>query len=781
MKLRSLMLTLACILISISISADRSVSAQVVLVSSTAVGNTGKTKPISTVGANLILACEAGPYGAQPPVDSAGNAYQLLVSAPNPGYWALYLYASFNPKTSAAETFSANNGGYPVAVQAYKGVAGFDKASISYQKYPLRLSLAPTNGNELVMACVTPESLPAGMTVAGSAGAKDGISGAYVVQTAAAPSSITWTEPASYFGAPDAGLMASFFSQLSPASLISRPVLPEGFVGQPYNYQIPIAGGVAPYKVAPPTLPAGLSVSAGGLITGTPKATVSSAVSFAITDAQGHTLTTRSGPVVIAARPLAFNNTRCPGGTQYQPYAGCQMGATGGTPPYTFTWAGEVPWTGQQPPANGNWGALPEGLTESASGSITGTVVGQGQYIPLFLVTDAAGATIQTNVTFNINGENSLSGCSFPADSIFYVDVSKLPVDTSPAAAITPVFQPSRIRIGFGQYGNGPNGLPFTKVPWNQPMVSVNTGGNPFPNGRGPIPVNAAMEGTRNGPGNKDPSSKLSPIQTYNGDSHVLVLQTAGGGSGCKEYSLYDTYPNVPPGATSWSQADGTWGSGLTTDPGSGYSSGYFDMGGYNLVPAKGEQDADAAGLPIIPLLENADEVIGTGTPSSPKGVIGEMKRFTLNHTLHNFVWPATHQAGQGGCKDAAGKDVPAGLLSQLRPPATCAGSAVISPLGEIYRLKASVPDPGCMASSPQAKIIADGFRKHGIILADNGGSGFLIGTPDPRWNMADLACLASFTLANFEPVMVQQLAVRWPRSSQVTGGAGTPSAPPKR
>jgi hypothetical protein len=79
---------------------------------------------------------------------------------------------------------------------------------------------------------------------------------------------------------------------------------------------------------------------------------------------------------------------------------------------------------------------------------------------------------------------------------------------------------------------------------------------------------------------------------------------------------------------------------------------------------------------------------------------------------------------------------------------------------GEIYRLKASVATPTCAATSPQAAIIITGFRNYGIILADNGDSGGLIGTPDARWNDADLSCLTSLILSDFEPVNVSSLMV---------------------
>jgi hypothetical protein len=70
------------------------------------------------------------------------------------------------------------------------------------------------------------------------------------------------------------------------------------------------------------------------------------------------------------------------------------------------------------------------------------------------------------------------------------------------------------------------------------------------------------------------------------------------------------------------------------------------------------------------------------------------------------------------------------------------------------------IADPSCASTSPQAAIIIGGLRNYGIILADNGGSGGLIGTPDARWNDDDLRCLRSLTLADFEPVNVSSLMV---------------------
>lgn len=125
---------------------------------------------------------------------------------------------------------------------------------------------------------------------------------------------------------------------------------------------------------------------------------------------------------------------------------------------------------------------------------------------------------------------------------------------------------------------------------------------------------------------------------------------------------------------------------------------------------------------------------------------------------LNYWVWPGTETAGVGSCTNSSGNTISTeSLISQSSPPKTC---SMTGPAGEIYRLKASVPTPSCAATSPQAAILITGFRNYGIILADNGMSGGLIGTPDARWNDNDLECISSLILGDFEPVNVSSLMV---------------------
>jgi hypothetical protein len=352
-----------------------------------------------------------------------------------------------------------------------------------------------------------------------------------------------------------------------------------------------------------------------------------------------------------------------------------------------------------------------------ATGVISSAAVGgQGGYQFQVQVKDAAGTIATALETINVNADNSLGGCGvFPPDSIFRHRVDSLPVDTSPAAPIPAVYQSSIVRPFFGSDSlPGPNGIPFIRVPFDQPPVNITftlypAESDPSPY---PFPSNAPVEGSANS----------------GGDMHVLVLQTAGGGKACQ---LYETWQGIYNGNGTWDASNGA----------------HWDLGTDNLRPL-GWTSGDAAGLPIMPLTVNYDEVAA--------GIVRHPIRFTLNHMLNGIVWPGRHAAGVGSCSNAGGP-IPAGsLLSQSSPPTSCTFSG---PSGEIYRLKSNVDISVC-GSSPQSTVILQSMKQYGIILADNGMSGGLIGTPDARWNNNDLACLRNFTLAQFEPVNVSSLQI---------------------
>jgi hypothetical protein len=365
----------------------------------------------------------------------------------------------------------------------------------------------------------------------------------------------------------------------------------------------------------------------------------------------------------------------------------------------------------------------------ASTGDITSAQIGgQGTYTPEFIATDSTSNQATQNISIAINGNNAFLANIFPSTSIFHhrVDAAttNLPVDTSPAAPMYSGYLPATVKPFFGNNSNAPfpNGIPAIEVPYNQAVVAVTTTVYQSYFTSGPLPPNAPVEGTSNS----------------TGDRHVLVYLEAGGGN---DPALYEMWQGIYEGGPWTDSSNALWP----------------DVTSNNLTP-QGNGTSDAAGLPVAPLLANADEVIGAGTPASPSGAIPHPIRFTLNHMLNYWVWPATETAGVGSCTVTGGGSIPTeSEISQSSPPSSCTMSGAA---GEIYRLKASVANPSCASTSPQAAIIITAFRNYGIILADNGDSGGLIGTPDARWNDSDLACLTSLTLSDFEPVNVSSLMV---------------------
>jgi uncharacterized membrane protein len=459
------------------------------------------------------------------------------------------------------------------------------------------------------------------------------------------------------------------------------------------------------------------SNAANGSTTVSPSTTTT--YTLTATNAAGFVTATATVTVTASSGTLKINTTTCTAGTQGMGYAGCTILVSGGTPPYTFSVSGSA-----------SYPTLPEGLALNAnSGLITSTLIGgQGTYQPQIIVTDSVGAQATGVVSFSITGSNAYLANIFPSNSIFHhrVDAATtgLPVDTSPAAPMYSGYLPATVKPFFGNTNNPPfpNGIPAIEVQWDQPNVAVSTTMYQSYFTSGPIPAYAPPEGTANNAG---------------GDRHVLVYRQAGNGNPPALYEMWQgIYENGP-----WTDSSNALWPDVTT----------------NNLTTQGNGTSDAAGLPIAPLIVNADEVIGTGTPSQPNGVVQHPIRFTLNHMLNYWVWPGTETAGTGSCSSSSGVIPVGNLISQSTPPVSCSMSG---PAGEIYRLKASVATPTCAATSPQAAIIITAFRNYGIILADNGISGGLIGTPDPRWNDSDLTCLTSLILSDFEPVNVSSLMV---------------------
>jgi hypothetical protein len=141
-----------------------------------------------------------------------------------------------------------------------------------------------------------------------------------------------------------------------------------------------------------------------------------------------------------------------------------------------------------------------------------------------------------------------------------------------------------------------------------------------------------------------------------------------------------------------------------------------------NRLRPSGWTSADAAGLPILPGLARYDEV--------KAGAIRHALRFTVSRTRRAFVYPARHFAS-----DRTDPSLP--------------------PMGLRLRLRASFDTSGFPR---QSRIVLEGLKRYGMIVADNGADWYVSGAPDRRWSNVDLHSLGRVTGSAFEVVDTSSL-----------------------
>jgi hypothetical protein len=254
-------------------------------------------------------------------------------------------------------------------------------------------------------------------------------------------------------------------------------------------------------------------------------------------------------------------------------------------------------------------------------------------------------------------------------------DISRAPVDPNSAKYIGSIGAQVHLHADFGTPPS--YGIPYAVVGPHQPKVPIRFteyGGESNP-GPYPVPPNAPVEGAGE-----------------EGDRHVLVLQEGT----CKLYELYAAQRR---------------GSGW--DAGSG---AVFNLRSNALRP-EGWTSADAAGLPIFPLLVRYPEVRA--------GRIDHALRVTVERTQRGYIHPATHLASSDSDPN-------------------------LPPMGLRLRLKASFSLAGYR---DEALVILRALKRYGLIVADNGSSWYITGAPSPHWSDEDLDQLKRVPGSAFEAV----------------------------
>ncbi|HMB96701.1 MAG TPA: hypothetical protein VKK61_11730 [Tepidisphaeraceae bacterium] len=199
------------------------------------------------------------------------------------------------------------------------------------------------------------------------------------------------------------------------------------------------------------------------------------------------------------------------------------------------------------------------------------------------------------------------------------------------------------------------------------------------------------------------PDAPVEGGRNSHGDRHLLIVDK----SSWMLYELYAAYTN----------SDGGWQAG---------SGAIFDLSKNSVQRHPGFTSADAAGLPIFPGLARYDEVI-------EQGRITHALRFTVQRTRRGFIYPASRFASRNTDEN-------------------------LPPMGMRVRLKR---DFDLSTFPPCCRVILQGLKTYGMILADNGGNWFISGAPDPRWNDRELEMLKNVKGSDFEVVRMGEIATK--------------------
>jgi hypothetical protein len=271
----------------------------------------------------------------------------------------------------------------------------------------------------------------------------------------------------------------------------------------------------------------------------------------------------------------------------------------------------------------------------------------------------------------------ALAGCPlFPPSFTTNQRVDALPVLPGSDAIVRSIGldDPLHPDFGSGRYEGHRIGIPYDVVSRRTKRSRVRFDyADESDRVRYPIPRNVHVEG--------------------GSDRHALLLDR----SACRLYELFALRRT----------SGGGWAAG---------SGATWRLRSKRLRP-RGWTSADAAGLPILPLLARYGEV--------RRGRIRHALRVTVRRTRRAYAYPARHFASSD--------DDPS-----------------LPRMGERLRLKATVD----ISSYPrQARVVLRALREYGLIVADNGSDWYVSGAPDPGWDNDALHTLGGITGRDFEVV----------------------------
>ncbi len=451
-----------------------------------------------------------------------------------------------------------------------------------------------------------------------------------------------------------------------PALSITTASLPRGTAASAYGpVSLAASGGSGQYLWRVSGLPSGVTMTAAGVVSGSPTTSGVFPVTPTVTDTMTNVAASHTYQVTVALA-LSVAITSLPNGTAGLPWGPVTMAATGGSGNYSWTVSG-----------------APTGLTMTTAGVLSGTPSVSGTFNVILTVTDTA-SSVSASRTFSVTVAQPLS-----------VVTTSLPNGTAGS-----VYGPVTMAAagGSGHYSwavsGGPAGVTVTAagvLTSNSALAAATAGSYPA--------VKAIVT---------DTTTNLTASQTY---KVTIVSAPTGGGGPAQPSPLAATGPTnlggfAPPGNISANytatggQSPYTWSApqglpaGLTLNASSGALTGAITQAGNYTFQI---QVADSQATSATSTLNVRFFVLGIATTSLPSGSVNVAYSQTLSTIggTASCTWSLTGGSLPAGLSLAATTGiisgtplapgtgaVPAsGITSSFTVSAVCGGVTVSQPL----------------------------------------------------------------------------------------------------
>lgn len=242
--------------------------------------------------------------------------------------------------------------------------------------------------------------------------------------------------------------------------IVATSSLPGATAAQNYSFTLSSSGGLAPYTWSATTaLPAGLTLSSNGTISGLPTVAGTASIGVQVTDSQPNPQTaTATLSLTVgqpASSPLSITTSSVGTSTVGQTFSQT-LSASGGVSPYAWSISS---------------GSLPPGLSLSSGGTISGTPTTSGSYAATVQVrdTETQAQTAQKQFSFAVNNTSSSSSPTGPACTAAPV-ISNFQVVANSASSVTATWTTDCVADSMVFWANDGDGVDYV---WSQPAGGV--------------------------------------------------------------------------------------------------------------------------------------------------------------------------------------------------------------------------------------------------------------------------------------------------------------------